>query len=172
MTTRRTFLKLLSAGTLAAFGGPPSRRALADVAASSGTEFFVFVHAAGGWDVTLWADPRNEARGIIHPASTENTDTSMVKRWVDTLEARGSDGDDSPGSILALAYPDRIAKNRGGGGGAFLLASGRGGAVDKASALAREPFLAVAELTGAAAASRIVLAAPITLAEIEARFAG
>jgi ATP-dependent helicase HrpB len=30
----------------------------------------------------------------------------------------------------------------------------------------------VAELTGAAAASRIVLAAPITLAEIEARFAG
>jgi len=38
--------------------------------------------------------------------------------------------------------------------------------------LAREPFLAVAELTGAAAASRIILAAPITLAEIEAGFAG
>jgi ATP-dependent helicase HrpB len=73
--------------------------------------------------------------------------------------------------LLALAYPDRIAKNRGGGGGAFLLASGRGGQVDKASALAREPFLTVAELTGAAAASRIVLAAPIALAEIEARFA-
>lgn len=74
--------------------------------------------------------------------------------------------------MLALAYPDRIAKNRGGGGGAFLLASGRGGAVDPASALAREPFLTVAELTGAAASSRIVLAAPITLHEIEARFAG
>jgi len=97
---------------------------------------------------------------------------AMVTRWVDTLDVRGRDGDDSPGSLLALAYPDRIAKNRGGGGGAFLLASGRGGAVDKASALAREPFLTVAELTGAAAASRIVLAAPITLAEIEARFAG
>ena len=41
------------------------------------------MHAAGGWDVTLWADPRNEARGIIHPALTENTDTSKVKRWVD-----------------------------------------------------------------------------------------
>ena len=78
----------------------------------------------------------------------------------------------SPGSLLALAYPDRIAKNRGGGGGAFLLANGRGGNVDPASPLAREPFLAVAELTGAAAASRIVLAAPIALAEIEARFAG
>jgi ATP-dependent helicase HrpB len=75
------------------------------------------------------------------------------------------------GAILALAYPDRIAKSRGGGQGAFLLANGRGGHVDPAAALAREPFLAVAELTGAAAASRIVLAAPITLEEIEARFA-
>ncbi len=77
----------------------------------------------------------------------------------------------SPGAILALAYPDRIAKNRGGGAGAFLLANGRGGQVDAASPLAREPFLAVAELTGTAAASRIVLAAAITLEEIEARFA-
>jgi ATP-dependent helicase HrpB len=97
---------------------------------------------------------------------------SMVRRWADTLDARRRDADASPGSLLALAYPDRIAKNRGGGGGAFLLASGRGGAVDPASALAREPFLTVAELTGAAVSSRIVLAAPITLDEIEARFAG
>ncbi len=73
--------------------------------------------------------------------------------------------------MLALAYPDRIAKSRGGGSGRFLLANGRGGNVDPASALAREPFLAVAELTGSAAASRIILAAPIALAEIEARFA-
>jgi len=84
---------------------------------------------------------------------------------------RNDGGDLSPGSILALGYPDRIAKSRGGGSGAFLLANGRGGNVDPASSLAREPFLTVAELTGAAAQSRILLAAPITLAEIEARFA-
>ncbi len=77
-----------------------------------------------------------------------------------------------PGAILSLAYPDRIAKNRGGGSGGFVLANGRGGQVDAASNLAREPFLVVAELTGAAASSRIVLAAAITLAEIEERFAG
>ena len=94
---------------------------------------------------------------------------AMVKRWVDTAGRRGEGGEASPGSLLALAYPDRIAKNRGSGGG-FLLASGRGGNVDPASALAREPLLVVAELTGAAAASRIVLAARITLPEIEARF--
>ena len=75
----------------------------------------------------------------------------------------------SLGLILALAYPDRIAKNRHNG--AFTLANGRGGNVDLASPLSREPFVAVAELAGSAAQGRIVLAAPIALAEIEARFA-
>ncbi|HEX8827554.1 MAG TPA: ATP-dependent helicase C-terminal domain-containing protein, partial [Xanthobacteraceae bacterium] len=37
--------------------------------------------------------------------------------------------------------------------------------------LAREPFLAVAELSGSAAQGRILSAAPITLSEIETRFA-
>ena len=96
---------------------------------------------------------------------------AMAKRWASlAVRAARKARTCRPASMLALAYPDRIAKNRGGGGG-FLLANGRGGAVDAASALAREPFLAVAELTGAAAPGRIVLAAPITLAEIEARFA-
>jgi ATP-dependent helicase HrpB len=97
---------------------------------------------------------------------------AMMKRWTETVNATRGNGGHSPGSLLALAYPDRIAKNRGGGNGAFLLANGRGGIVEPSSPLAREPFLVVAELTGAAAASRIVLAAAITLAEIEARFAG
>ena len=96
---------------------------------------------------------------------------AMTKRWADTAGGKGG-GEMSIGALLALAYPDRIAKNRGGGQGSFLLANGRGGNVDPASSLAREPFLAVAELTGVAAASRIVLAAPMALAEIEMRFAG
>ena len=95
---------------------------------------------------------------------------AMVKRWADAVDGNGG-GKLSVGSILALAYPDRIAKSRGGRSGAFLLANGRGGLVDPASALACETFLAVAELTGTAGASRILLAAPLTRAEIEARFA-
>jgi ATP-dependent helicase HrpB len=75
----------------------------------------------------------------------------------------------SIGALLALAYPDRIAKNRGAGG-AFLLANGRGANVDPASPLAREPFLAVAEITGTAAQGRVVLAAALTLGEIETQF--
>ena len=91
---------------------------------------------------------------------------AMAKRWA----PNGGQGDMSAGAILSLAYPDRVARNRGSGG-AFLLANGRGGNVDAASALAREPFIVVAELTGSANNSRIVLAAPITLDEIEERFA-
>lgn len=91
---------------------------------------------------------------------------AMAKRW-----ASGNGGGEmSVGAILSLAYPERVAKSRGAGG-AFLLANGRGGNVDQTSALARAPFIVVAELTGAANNSRIVLAAPITLEEIEARFA-
>jgi ATP-dependent helicase HrpB len=97
---------------------------------------------------------------------------AMVGRWVQTAGGLKDRSDHTPGALLALAYPDRVARNRGGSAGLFLLANGRGGAVDPASALARAPFLSVAELTGAAAASRIILAAPITLAEIEARFVG
>ena len=71
--------------------------------------------------------------------------------------------------MLALAFPDRVARNRGNGG--FVLANGRGAAVDQTSALARAPYIAVAELTGTAANGRILLAAPIAQADIELRFA-
>jgi ATP-dependent helicase HrpB len=71
--------------------------------------------------------------------------------------------------MLAFAFPDRVARNRGNG--SFVLANGRGAAVDKTSALARAPYIAVAELTGTAANGRILLAAPIAQADIELRFA-
>jgi ATP-dependent helicase HrpB len=78
-------------------------------------------------------------------------------------------GELSTGVMLALAFPDRVARNRGNG--SFVLANGRGAAVDQTSALARAPYVAVAELTGTAASGRILLAAPIALPDIELRFA-
>jgi ATP-dependent helicase HrpB len=71
--------------------------------------------------------------------------------------------------MLAFAFPDRVARNRGNGG--FVLANGRGAAVDQASALARAPYIAVAELTGTAAQGRILLATPIAPVDIEQHFA-
>ena len=119
-------------------------------------------HGLGGDDVDL----RHRIDNFRRDRSTRAEDArAMTKRWTETAGAGNGNGEHSAGALLALAYPDRIAKNRGAGG-AFLLANGRGGSVDPASPLAREPFLVVAELTGAAAASRIVLAAPIEVAEI------
>ncbi len=94
----------------------------------------------------------------------------MARRWVEVVgSAEPGNTLPSPGSILGLAYPDRIAKNRGDG--RFLLGNGRGAAVEQTSPLAREPFLAVAEVAGSATQGRIVLAAPISLGAIEKHFA-
>lgn len=72
----------------------------------------------------------------------------------------------STSALLALAYPDRIAKARGATG-QFLLANGRAGQVDAASPLARAPYLVVAELQGRAAATRILLAVALDEDELQ-----
>jgi len=97
---------------------------------------------------------------------------AMAARWAEVAGRGGAPAAElSPGALLALAYPDRVAKNRGSGTGAFLLANGRGGSIDPGSPLARAPFVVVADLTGAAAQGRILLAAAITAEEIERLFA-
>ncbi len=95
----------------------------------------------------------------------------MARRWASQVASSTSKGEGelSTGIMLAFAFPDRVAKNRGNG--SFVLANGRGAAVEQTSSLARAPYIAVGELTGTAAAGRILLAAPITEAEIEAQFA-
>jgi len=51
-----------------------------------------------------------------------NDARAMVRRWADIVGGKGN-GNASAGALLALAYPDRIAKNRGGGSGASLAAA-------------------------------------------------
>ncbi|WBU30421.1 ATP-dependent helicase HrpB [Rhodopseudomonas palustris] len=96
----------------------------------------------------------------------------MAQRWAAQAASSSPSPQDagelSSGVLLAFAFPDRVAKNRGNG--SFTLANGRGAAVEQTSALARAPYLAVGELTGSAAQGRILLAAPITLSEIELHF--
>ncbi|SHN76649.1 ATP-dependent helicase HrpB [Bradyrhizobium erythrophlei] len=95
--------------------------------------------------------------------------TTVISRVVTPTPSPQGGGELSNGVMLAFAFPDRVAKNRGNG--SFVLANGRGAAIEPAAALARAPYIAVAELTGTAMQGRILLAAPITQAEIEARFA-
>ncbi|MDQ7248798.1 ATP-dependent helicase HrpB [Dongia sedimenti] len=73
------------------------------------------------------------------------------------------------GAVVALAYPDRLAQRRGGPG-QYRLSNGKGARLAETDPLAREDFLAVAALDGDRREARIFLAAPLTLAEIEADF--
>ncbi|HZB39265.1 MAG TPA: ATP-dependent helicase HrpB [Beijerinckiaceae bacterium] len=72
----------------------------------------------------------------------------------------------SPGHLIALAYPDRMAKARGRPG-EYVMANGRGAVLEAHERLAREAFLAIAEIAGGAASARILSAAALTLAELE-----
>ncbi|MGD9837678.1 MAG: ATP-dependent helicase HrpB [Afipia sp.] len=97
----------------------------------------------------------------------------LAERWAKQVAANEpfdvADRSLSTGLMLALAFPDRVARNRGNG--SFVLANGRGASIEQTSALAKSPYIAVAELTGTAANGRILLAAPITQSEIEQQFA-
>jgi ATP-dependent helicase HrpB len=109
--------------------------------------------------------PRSDVtEGGPHPNPPPQTRERGLQRSAPSTEPL------STGAMLAFAFPDRVAKNRGNGG--FVLANGRGASIEQSAALAREPYIAVGELTGTAANGRILLAAPLSQAEIETRFAG
>ena len=71
--------------------------------------------------------------------------------------------------LLAECFPERIAKARGKPG-EFVMANGRGVYVDEHDALARQPYLAVGDLGGGSNRDRILLAAPMTEADILSLF--
>ncbi|MES2027942.1 MAG: ATP-dependent helicase HrpB [Pseudomonadota bacterium] len=96
----------------------------------------------------------------------------LAERWASQVEKSSLAQENeelTTGTMLAFAFPDRVARNRGNG--SFVLANGRGASIEQSAALARAPYIAVAELTGTAANGRILLAAPIAQADIETRFA-
>ncbi len=88
----------------------------------------------------------------------------QARRFANVPEDKTASSLDS-GRLIALAYPDRIAKARGKPG-EFIMANGRAGYVEAHDHLARQDWLAVAEISGRAASARILAAAPLTLAEI------
>ena len=93
----------------------------------------------------------------------------LARGWADAARQGGAktprDNSLDPADLLALAFPDRIAKARGAPGH-FLLANGRAAKLEPTDALARQPFLVIAELTGTAAATRIMLAAALDEASL------
>ena len=74
----------------------------------------------------------------------------------------------SEGFLLALAYPDRVARNRGNG--TFRMVSGRGAFLEADDPLAKAPYLVCCELDDRVGDAKIFLACPIEEDEILALF--
>ena len=118
----------------------------------------------GGNDVDLAVRLENFRRDRSQRAENMR---ALSRQWARMVGEKSASGEEySPAALLALAYPERIAKNRGKRG-SFLLANGRAGIVEESQHLASAPYLVVAELQGRAAATRIMLALATDETEIE-----
>ena len=98
----------------------------------------------------------------------------MERAFLKELRVRGDAGDDaslSPGVLLAFAYPDRIAKRRPGGDARYQLANGRGASFTSPEAVAREEFIVAVDLDDRERDARILLAAPLSRADLLEHFA-
>jgi ATP-dependent helicase HrpB len=105
-------------------------------------------------------DARRLAQNIARQAR------ASAKELDETAEKRAL----SPGAMIALAYPDRVARPRGKPG-EFLMANGRAASLEPHQALARARMLSVAEVAGRAGASRILAAAELDESMFETLFA-
>ncbi|WP_448188689.1 ATP-dependent helicase HrpB [Azospirillum sp. sgz301742] len=116
-------------------------------------------------------------RGLTVERAGAQQALKQSRQWMRQLRVREDEGDvGSTGLLVAFAYPDRIGQRRSGssGGGPatqYRLSNGRGAFFAEPEPLSAEDWLAVADLDGAARESRIFLAAPVTLAELEDVFA-
>ncbi|WP_091738100.1 ATP-dependent helicase HrpB [Phenylobacterium immobile] len=94
----------------------------------------------------------------------------LAQRWAASAPKGGASEPLSDGMLLAFAYPERIARARGPAG-EFQLVSGRGAWLEATDALARQTWIAVAEMGGGDRRDRILLAAPLDEAELLTAFA-
>ena len=108
------------------------------------------------------AATRGNARARIQASARQIRQILSIK--ADTMNV-------SEGVLIALAWPDRIAQKRGGER-RYRMSGGGGAILPEHDGLAKQEWLAVATTDGATGDQKIFLAAPLTLAEIEAHFAG
>ncbi len=132
----------------------------------------VLVERGAGGDAIDLADRVERLRRDQNPRAKEAR--QLARGWARIAKAEaGARGSAQPssladdlGALLALAYPDRIAKARGKAG-EFVMANGRAAAMEPHVPLARHNWIAIAEIAGKAGSARILAAASLDPAHIE-----
>ena len=100
-------------------------------------------------------------------SSRANAARRMSERWAPKQQGAR----DGLGQCIALGFPDRLARRRDPSGENWQSVGGRGFRLDPASPLARNEWLAVAEVAGGASGARILSAASIERNEVDQLFA-
>lgn len=93
----------------------------------------------------------------------------LARRFASARVDRSGDAPRTEGELLALAYPDRVAKNRGNA--TFRMVSGRGAFVDASDPLAKTPYVVCCELDDRAGDAKLFLGCPVGEEAIEEMFA-
>ncbi len=109
-------------------------------------------------------------RGPADPAACVRVDQAG-RRWRQLLRIGPASemplAAETVGLLLALAYPDRVARRRDGSADRYLLANGRGARLVAGDPLLGRDWLVVAHLDAGAGEGRIWLAAPVAPADLE-----
>ena len=97
----------------------------------------------------------------------------LAERWARGIGGGTADpAPDAAAQLLALAYPDRVARRRGPVGAPWLMANGRAVTPMDGEPLASAPWIVVADAAGSAAGARLLSGAAIEAASVERLFAG
>ncbi len=93
----------------------------------------------------------------------------QASRLRQTLKIRDDSAqhDDELGLMLALCYPERVAKRRDARGERWQLANGTGATLPHGGALANSEWIAIADLDGEGREARIFLAATIDARDLQ-----
>jgi ATP-dependent helicase HrpB len=117
--------------------------------------------------------------GQSEPAGVERGALARARRLARDLlrQSEGSGGAPAAaahsgleGVLLAMAYPDRIARKRSGGDNRFVLANGRGAQFAQPQTLSQREFIVAIDADDRDRDARITLAAPLSRAELEEHF--
>ena len=118
---------------------------------------------AAYWAAILEEGAKVRETDIAHIRPTPRM-LELARRW-------GWSREEGPGdpAVLAYAFPDRLARNRGNG--TFQMTCGRGAFLERTEVLASAPFLVLCDLDDRGGDAKIRQAAYITKVQIEDMFA-
>ena len=104
--------------------------------------------------------------GALHRASEQ------ARKWMSRLQRTNAASDErtNVGRVLALAYPERVARRRPGKAPRYHLRNGTGAILPEGDGLGQAQFLVIAESDGRAPESRVWLAAELDAEDVEAVF--